>query len=209
MVLRSPESADVGWPPAKTGGSIGRDRDRQVRSLAEGALPPMSDDGTADVPESSFSSEVGQRLRNVRRIRGLSLDDVERESGGRWSASAVGAYERGFRNLSLPRLRDLASFYDVPMGVLLGEEDGNERTPGGRLVIDLVALQSIPVPEAESVLRYLRSIILERGDYNGRILSVRRDDLRAVCSLLRTDEPATLEQLRQWGALVEDETPTG
>jgi len=154
-------------------------------------------------PESTFSQEVGQRLRSVRRIRGLSLDDVERESGGKWSASAVGAYERGFRNLSLPRLRDLASFYDVPMGVLLGEEDQTERGPGGRLVIDLVALQGIPLPEAESVLRYLRSIILERGDYNGRILSVRRDDLRAVCSLLRTDEATTLEQLRKWGALVE------
>ena len=160
--------------------------------------------GIEDEQESNFSREVGARLRSVRRIRGLSLDDVERESGGKWSASAVGAYERGFRNLSLPRLRDLASFYDVPMGVLLGEEDGTTPGPGGRLVIDLVALQSIPVPEAESILRYLRSIILERGDYNGRILSVRRDDLRAVCSLLRTDEPATLEQLRQWGALVEN-----
>jgi transcriptional regulator with XRE-family HTH domain len=157
--------------------------------------------------ESSFSSEVGQRLRSVRRIRGLSLDDVERESGGRWSASAVGAYERGFRNLSLPRLRDLARFYDVPMGVLLGEEDGDGARAQGRLVLDLVALQQ--VPEAEAVLRYLRSIILERGDYNGRILSVRRDDLRAICSLLRTDEPTTLEQLSQWGALVDGSGPTG
>jgi len=156
---------------------------------------------SADTNEPSFSSEVGQRLRSVRRMRGFSLDDVERESDGRWSASAVGAYERGFRNLSLPRLRDLATFYDVPMGALLGEEDsGTEPRSRGRLVLDLVALQK--VPEAESVLRYLRSIILERGDYNGRVLSVRRDDLRAICSLLRTDEVATLERLHHWGALV-------
>ena len=44
----------------------------------------------------------------------LSLDDVERQSGAGWCASAIGAYERGFRNLSLPRLRELAEFYDVP-----------------------------------------------------------------------------------------------
>jgi transcriptional regulator with XRE-family HTH domain len=139
-------------------------------------------------------------------MRGLSLDDVERESGGRWSASAVGAYERGFRNLSLPRLRDLASFYQTPMSALIGEDEHSEagRAPG-RLVLDLAALQQ--VPEAESVQRYLRSIILERGDYNGRVLSVRRDDLRAICSLLRTDEPTTLEQLEAWGALVEGEAP--
>jgi transcriptional regulator with XRE-family HTH domain len=161
-----------------------------------------------EVVEPSFSTEVGQRLRSVRRIRGLSLDDVERESGGRWSASAVGAYERGFRNLSLPRLRDLARFYDVPMGVLLGEEDLGGGKAQGRLVLDLVALQQ--VPDAEAVLRYLRSIILERGDYNGRVLSIRRDDLRAICSLLRTDEATTLERLNGWGALVEGQgAPTG
>ena len=173
--------------------------------MAEGDAQAGDEDGAA---EPSFSIEVGQRLRSVRRIRGLSLDDVERESGGRWSASAVGAYERGFRNLTLPRLRDLAGFYDVPMGVLLGEEDlaGSGRAQG-RLVLDLVALQN--VTDAESVLRYLRSIILERGDYNGRVLSIRRDDLRAICSLLRTDETTTLEQLATWGALGDDQDSTG
>lgn len=151
--------------------------------------------------ESTFSKEVGRRLRSIRRLRELSLDDVERESGGTWSASAVGAYERGFRNLSLPRLHDLAQFYDVPMSVLLGEEDGHDGARPSKLVLDLVALQS--VPEAESMLRYLRSIILERGDFNGRVLSIRRDDLRAMCSLLRLDEATALETLHKWGALVD------
>ena len=162
--------------------------------------------GDDEVEQSSFSAEVGQRLRALRRLRGLSLDDVERTSGGRWSASAVGAYERGFRNLSLPRLRDLAAFYDTPMSALIGE-DSEARPQQERLVIDLVALEK--VPEAQSVQRYLRSIILERGDFNGRVLSVRRDDLRALSSLLRTDEPHTLEQLGGWGALVDDGEPTG
>ena len=71
----------------------------------------------------------------------------------------------------------------------------------------LVALQA--VSEAEAVLRYLRSIILERGDYNGRVLTIRRDDLRAICSLLRTDETTTLERLTAWGALVDGQSSTG
>jgi hypothetical protein len=88
------------------------------------------------------------------------------------------------------------------MGVLLGEDDRAESTERkGRLVLDLVALQQ--VPEAESVLRYLRSIILERGDYNGRVLTVRRDDLRAICSLVRLEEAQALERLAVWGALVD------
>jgi transcriptional regulator with XRE-family HTH domain len=157
---------------------------------------------------STFSIEVGQRLRSVRRVRRMSLDDVERESGGRWSASAIGAYERGFRNLSLPRLQELAQFYEVPMGVLLGEGetvDAGDRP--SKIVLDLVALAA--VSEAEAVLRYVRSIILERGDYNGRVLSIRRDDLRAICSLLQSDEPSTLGKLDEWGALISAGTPEG
>ncbi len=161
----------------------------------------MSEVGSDDEGPSAFSIEVGQRLRAVRRARKCSLDDVERASGGRWSASAIGAYERGFRNLSLPRLRELAEFYNVPMTVLLGESDGHERAVrGGKLVIDLEALGRVDA--AEPVLRYLRGIIVERGDFNGRILSIRKDDVRALCAVLHADEPQLFDTLREWEALL-------
>jgi len=165
----------------------------------ETAVTNSTDD--EDSP-SAFSVEVGQRLRAVRRARELSLDDVERTSGGRWSASAVGAYERGFRNLSLPRLRELADFYSVPMGVLLGEEDGQGRGPGlaVKVVLDLEALGHIA--EAEPVVRYLRTIIIERGDFNGRMLSIRHDDIRALCAILHSSEQEMFETLQRWGALL-------
>jgi transcriptional regulator with XRE-family HTH domain len=155
-----------------------------------------------DDSPSAFSVEVGQRLRAVRRARELSLDDVERTSGGRWSASAVGAYERGFRNLSLPRLRELADFYNVPMGVLLGEEDGQGRAGArvAKVVLDLEALGR--VEEADPVVRYLRTIIIERGDFNGRVLSVRRDDIRALCAVLHSTEVELFDTLESWGALL-------
>jgi transcriptional regulator with XRE-family HTH domain len=156
-----------------------------------------------DEAPSAFSVEVGRRLRSVRRARKLSLDEVERSSGGRWSASAVGAYERGFRNLSLPRLRELAEFYDVPMSILLGEADavdgrGPERA--AKVVLDLGSLGD--VPEAEAIMRYLRTIILERGDFNGRVLSVRRDDVRALCAILHATEAELFSTLDGWGALI-------
>jgi transcriptional regulator with XRE-family HTH domain len=161
-----------------------------VEEVAESALP--------------FSREVGVRLRAVRRQRRLSLDDVERASGGRWSASAIGAYERGFRNLSLPRLRELAEFYDVPMSMLLGEidirESSDDRHPAGKLVLDLVALES--ADDAAPILRYARSIVLDRGDWNGRVLSVRRDDVRALSSMLHMSESELLDRLQSWQAVV-------
>lgn len=157
-----------------------------------------NDDGA----NTAFSVEVGNRLRAIRKAKALSLDEVERVSGGRWSASAVGAYERGFRNLSLPRLRELAAFYDVPMSILLGEIDVLDGDRSAvKVVLDLERLGT--EPDAEPVLRYLRTIITERGDWNGRVLSVRRDDVRALCAILHSDERSLIDRLRGWGALVE------
>jgi transcriptional regulator with XRE-family HTH domain len=152
-----------------------------------------------DAP-SAFSVEVGRRLRAIRKARQLSLDEVERKSGGRWSASAIGAYERGFRNLSLPRLRELAGFYAIPMAVLLGEPDQSDAPPGAKVVLDLETLGT--VEEAKPMMRYLRTIILERGDFNGRVLSIRRDDLRALCAIQHLTEPQLFSRLEQWGALI-------
>jgi hypothetical protein len=104
--------------------------------------------------------------------------------------------------LSLPRLRELALFYDVPMSVLLGEPEESGRTgqPSSRLVIDLEALDG--TTDAAPIMRYLRTIIVERGDFNGRVLSVRRDDIRALCVICECTEAALFERLAGWGALL-------
>lgn len=157
---------------------------------------------------ASFVAEVGRRLRTIRRQQKLSLEDVERRSGGRWSASAIGAYERGYRNLSLGRLRELADFYGVPISVLVGEIDLRTGTvgPGRRFVLDLAALERATEPVAAAVGRYARSIAMERGDFNGRVISLRRDDLRLLAAVLAIDEAAFYEQLERWGVL---EQPSG
>jgi transcriptional regulator with XRE-family HTH domain len=167
----------------------------------------MPSNNTSDVDDTTqpFSREVGNRLRAVRRQRELSLDDVERQSGGRWSASAIGAYERGFRNLSLPRLRELAEFYAVPMATLLGEIDLREEQQAGRpaaskIVLDLGKLEELD--EAKALVRYARSIVLERGDWNGRVLSIRKDDVRALAAMLHLDESSFLGKLAEWDVLV-------
>ena len=152
---------------------------------------------------SAFSVEVGGRLRAVRRSLRLSLDDVEKKSGGQWSASAVGAYERGFRNLSLPRLRELAAFYDVPMSRLLGEADDGHRPPHP-IVVDLARLAVVDDATAEALLRYVRSLVAQRngGSEAAATASVRADDVKLLCALLETDESELVERLNGWGALV-------
>lgn len=152
-----------------------------------------------EIDESKFSTEVGQRLRAVRRQRGWSLDDVERESGGRWSASAIGAYERGYRNLSLPRLQELAAFFGVQMSVLLGEVDTGPSRRSDRVVLDLVALEREEA--AKAVARFAGEIRAERGDSDAVVLSIRKDDLRALCSVVDMTEAELIEKMENWGVL--------
>ena len=65
---------------------------------------------------------VGERLRAIRRQKGLSLHDVEARSNLEFKASVLGAYERGERAISVPRLLRLAEIYEVPPDQLLPRE---------------------------------------------------------------------------------------
>ncbi|MGC1512334.1 MAG: helix-turn-helix domain-containing protein [Acidimicrobiales bacterium] len=149
-----------------------------------------------------FTLEVGRRLRSVRHQHGLSLQQVEKMSEGRWSASTIGAYERGFRVLNLPRLHELALFYNVPMTALLGKGDTRvEAVTARRVVIDLVALDA--TDRSPAIVGYLRHIAQSRGDWNGAVLSIRDSDMWALAALMGTDEGSLVHELADQGVLVD------
>ncbi len=66
-------------------------------------------------PTEVYNQSIGRRLRAIRKQKGMSLQDVEAKSELEFKASVLGAYERGERSLSLPRLQRLAGFYGVPV----------------------------------------------------------------------------------------------
>ena len=68
---------------------------------------------------TNYNEMVGSRLRSIRKQRGLSLQDVQRLSDGEFKAAVVGAYERGERSLSLPRVHRMALFFQVPISQFL------------------------------------------------------------------------------------------
>ena len=74
-----------------------------------------------DTP-TAYSRQVGERLRVIRKQKRLSLQEVEAQSDQEFKASVLGAYERGERALSVPRLDRLAQFYAVPVEQLLPRE---------------------------------------------------------------------------------------
>lgn len=144
---------------------------------------------------ASSGARVGERLRAIRRQKGLSLHDVEARSGMEFKASVLGAYERGERAISVPRLLRLAEIYEVPSDQLLprdGDTEINlaegERRPGldmsSGYTVDLVRLHELDDPDAVILSRYASTIQLERQDFNGRLLTIRREDLRILAAVL-------------------------
>ena len=151
----------------------------------------------------TYNDLVGARLRTIRKQRGLSLQDVQRLSSGEFKAAVVGAYERGERSLSLPRLHRLAAFFQVPITQFLPQEESGERNlasiPAGGITIDLDVIERLTGTEAEIFDRFLRAIQMMRQDFNGRVLTIRRDDLRMLALLLDQSEEAFAERLTELG----------
>lgn len=151
----------------------------------------------------TYNELVGARLRSIRKQRGLSLQDVQRLSGGEFKAAVVGAYERGERSLSLPRLHRLAAFFQVPITQFLPQEETGETPviplPSGGVTIDLNRIESLTGTEADIFDRFLRSIQMMRQDFNGKVLTIRRDDLRLLALLLDEPEDAFKKRLTELG----------
>ena len=122
----------------------------------------------------------------------------------------LGAYERGERAISVPRLQRLAKYYNVPVDQLLpkdvgaaepdwaaiGEDDLDQRVPEAadhKVTIDLVRLDAGETPERDLLGRYLSTIQVQRQDFNGRVLTIREEDLRAIACMFDTQP----EQMRR------------
>ncbi len=155
--------------------------------------------------QSLYGKRVGDRLRAIRRQKRMSLQDVEAESDHEFKASVLGAYERGERAISVPRLHRLACFYNVPVAQLLprGEDEGDAEVIDLRdevaVTIDLTRLETLSGPESAMLGRYLSMIQMQRQDFNGRMLTIRRDDLRAIACILDTGIETASSRLTELG----------
>jgi transcriptional regulator with XRE-family HTH domain len=165
---------------------------------------------------AGYAERVGERLRSVRKQKRLSLQAVEASSRQEFKASVLGAYERGERAISVPRLQRLARFYNVPVDQLLprdlgpdlepwaGEDDVDidlsseeHATPRitGKLTLDLQILDKLDAPEKDLLRRYLGMIQVQRQDFNGRVLTIRGEDVKVLALMLETTPTALVRRL--------------
>jgi hypothetical protein len=182
------------------------------------------DDEQEEAARIAYARAVGSRLRAMRKQMRLSLQAVEAMSEQEFKASVLGAYERGERAISVPRLQRLAKLYDVPVDQLLPNDDssangrwgasgstdesGNGRraatisTVPDKVAIDLTKLHTVSGPERDLLRRFLSMIQVHRQDFNGRMITIRAEDVRAIACLFGVTPDSMGARLDELGLLV-------
>ncbi len=236
--------------------------------------------------EKGYNEALGARIRAVRMQRGLSLQAVEALSCQEFKSSALGAYERGERSVSVARLQRLALLYKVPVdqmlprrereekvasaelaaaaetapgqvagveqgaetapGQVAGVEQGAETAPGQvagveqgaetapeqvavppsaagsppeavqagtppgsvppeppaeKVTMDLGGLDKLIGPEHEVLRRYVEMLQVQRQDFNGRVLTIRSEDLRTLGCIFGVVPSEMVDRLSELGIL--------
>ena len=139
------------------------------------------------------------RLRIIRKSKGWSLQDVERNSNGKWKAVVIGSYERADRAISLKKAISLMEFYQVPVSELFPDIPPQVSTRS--IAIDLIKLSAVQSEYSSVIQRFVRGICDRRKDWNGQVLTVRVNDLQFLAMLLQQAEPELLTELENLSLL--------
>ena len=193
-------------------------------TVTEKTVVTVDDDEQEEAARVAYARAVGSRLRAMRKQMRLSLQAVEAMSDQEFKASVLGAYERGERAISVPRLQRLAKLYDVPVDQLLPNDDAvaggrwgagssDDNSSGGRraavpsgvpdkVAIDLTKLHTVSGPERDLLRRFLSMIQVHRQDFNGRMITIRAEDVRAIACLFGVTPDSMGARLDELGLLV-------
>ncbi len=131
-----------------------------------------------------IDQQCALKLRKLRKIKGLTLNQIEKASAGEFKSVVLGAYERGTRAISLARLERISAFYDVPMSYFF--DAGNEKSQKSRWIFDLRQIRKVleikdQNPRILSMISLVRAIAAERNDWAGEFLTIRDSD-RAIAT---------------------------
>jgi transcriptional regulator with XRE-family HTH domain len=141
------------------------------------------------------TNNPADRLRTIRKSKGWSLQDVERNSNGKWKAVVIGSYERSDRAISLKKAIALMQFYQVPVTELFPEL--SPQTTSRSIALDLNELSNNTDQGGQVINKFAKSICNRRKDWNGQVLTIRANDLQFLALLLEKSEAKTLDYLEE------------
>jgi transcriptional regulator with XRE-family HTH domain len=142
-----------------------------------------------------IEDHCASKLKILRRNRGLTLEECEIESQGKFKAVVLGSYERGTRAVSLAKLSQLADFYEVPIDYFLTEKNFSDEN---RWIFDLRRLKErndgkFPLNFIASSLGHIAQL---RSDWEGEILSIRESDRVSFEIVLGAERESQIDRMK-------------
>lgn len=149
-----------------------------------------------DMRRAPIEEQCAAKLKSLRRGRGLTLEECEIKSDGRFKAVVLGSYERGTRAISLSKLSQLADFYDLPIQYFFTSK---RESIEGRWIFDLRKLRAhndggFPMNFLASSLAHIAEY---RSDWEGEFLSVRGSDRESFEIVFGQDREQLITQLKE------------
>jgi hypothetical protein len=83
-------------------------------------------------------------------------------------------------------------------------DDGGPQAPGNgrrKVVLDLSSMDRVPEGDRDPISRFTTAIQIQRGDFNGKVLTIREDDLMALALIYQTTADELARRLDDWGLL--------
>ena len=88
-----------------------------------------------------------------------------------------------------------ASEIDLTDSAVAGDSERSSWDGADKITIDLTRFEGVDDDEARVLHRYVNTIQVQRQDFNGRMLTIRRDDLRAIAAAAGIDVDALVRRL--------------
>lgn len=145
----------------------------------------------------NIEKQCSEILRELRRKKGLTLEEFEKFTGGAIKAVVLGSYERGTRAISLARLQQLANIYQVPVEHFFLTKQYQESADVERYTFDLrrIAIREDLDDTLQNVKRFLSTVVKKRRDWNGEVLTIRRSDTELLALLSELENVELKNQL--------------
>ena len=83
------------------------------------------DKGTGGGERNAMLDQIGQEIRTLRRLRGMTMKDLAQRTGK--TIGFISQIERGLSRASLATLQDLADALEVPLAWLFRAGDEDDR----------------------------------------------------------------------------------
>ena len=71
-----------------------------------------------------------------------------------------------------------------------------------KITIDLIRLNEARGPERDLLRHFLASVQVQRQDFNGKVLTIREDDLRVMASMFGRNVDALVSRFDELGLLL-------